>query len=131
MTLKLTSVIFLFLILHAPLALGQKCKGYLPKGPGRGGSAQASSGKGPTIKTKPQPEYTREAERHQALGRVVLCVVLHSNGKVRDDCVVKGLPYGLTKSAVDAAHRIRFEPAEEDGRPVSVTTLIEYEFSTY
>jgi TonB family protein len=129
--LKLTFVVFLFLILHAPLALGQKCKGYLPKGPDQGGNAQASSGKGPTIKTKPQAEYTREAERHQVQGTVVLRAVLHSTGKVRDVCVVKGLPHGLTKSAVDAAYRIKFEPAEKDGRPVSVTTLIEYQFSTY
>jgi TonB family protein len=83
------------------------------------------------IKVKPQPQYTKAALRRQVQGTVVLRIVLHSSGQVKDVCVVKGLPYGLTRRAVAAAYKIEFEPAVKDGRAVSVTTLIEYEFSTY
>lgn len=125
---QLTLVILLLLSFQCPQALGQaKCKGYLPKGPGRGGG----QGAGSLIKVKPQPQYTKEALRRQVQGTVILRIVLHSSGQVKDVCVIKGLPYGLTKRAVASAYKIEFEPAVKDGRAVSVTTLIEYQFNTY
>jgi TonB family protein len=99
-------------------------------GPGRGGGQRQHPGMA-IIKVKPQPQYTKTALRRQVQGTVILRVVLHSSGQVRDVCVVKGLPYGLTRRAVGAAYRIEFEPAMEEGRPVSKTILIEYDFSTY
>ena len=130
MMLQVTVITFLLLIFHAPLALGQKCKGYSPKGPGRAG-AQMNSGEGPRIKSKPEAEYTREARRRNIQGTVILRAVLHSTGKIKDVCVVQGLPYGLTKKAIEAAYKIEFEPARKEGRPVSYAMLIQYEFSKY
>jgi TonB family protein len=126
---QLPLLIILSLSFQAPQALGQaKCKGYSPKGPGRGGQGRPGMA---VIKVKPQPQYTKAALRHQVQGTVMLRVNLHSSGRVRDVCVVEGLPYGLTRRAVEAAYRIEFEPAVKEVRPVSVTTLIQYEFSTY
>jgi TonB family protein len=125
---QLPLLIILSLSFQAPQALGQvKCKGYSPKGPGRGGQRPGMA----VIKVKPQPQYTKAALRRQVQGTVTLRVILHSSGRVKDVCVVEGLPYGLTRRAVEAAYRIKFEPAVKEGRPVSVTTLIQYEFSTY
>jgi len=120
-------LIILALSFQVPHALGQtKCKG-LPTGPGRGTQRPG----GAVIKVKPKAEYTKAALRHQVQGTVILRVVLHSSGRVRDVCVVKGLPYGLTRRAVEAAYRIEFEPAVKEGRAISATTLVEYEFYTY
>jgi TonB family protein len=129
---QLPLVIILSLSFQASQALGQvKCKGYSAKGAGRGTGVGVGPGAGSLIKVKPQPGYTKAALRRQVQGTVVLRIVLHASGQVRDVCVVKGLPYGLTRRAVEAAYRIEFEPAVKEGRPVSVTTLIQYEFSTY
>jgi TonB family protein len=125
---QLALMIILALSFQAIHALGQtKCKGYSPMGPGRGGSWPG----GARIKVKPQPQYTKAALRRQVQGTVVLRAIFHSSGQVRDVCVVQGLPYGLTKRAVASAYKIEFEPAVKEGQPVSVTMLIQYEFSTY
>jgi TonB family protein len=135
---QLPLLLILSLSFHATQTLGQtKCKG-LTKGPARGGGGGGGGGGGNSatgsaakIKAKPEPKYTKGALRHQVQGTVILRVVLHSSGRVRDLCVVQGLPYGLTKQAVEAAYRIKFEPAVKDGQPVSVTMLVQYDFSTY
>jgi hypothetical protein len=41
------------------------------------------------------------------------------------------LPYGLTVKAIEAAQRIRFQPAVQNGRPVSVRGNLEFKFDTY
>jgi hypothetical protein len=38
---------------------------------------------------------------------------------------------GLVINSVDAARRIKFLPAEVDGKPVDVTKIVEYSFSIY
>lgn len=126
---QLPLLIVLSLSFQVPQTVGHtKCKG-LTKGPLRGGPSPGM-GTGAVIKVKPKAEYTKAALRRQVQGTVTLRVVLHSSGQVRDVCVVEGLPYGLTKRAVDAAYRIEFEPAVKEGHPISVTTLVQYEFSS-
>jgi hypothetical protein len=41
------------------------------------------------------------------------------------------LPYGLTEQAMEAARKMRFEPAMKNGIPYSVTKLVEYPFTLY
>ena len=127
-------LIVLSLTFQAPLAIAQtKCKGYKPPiGPGRGGGREWARQAGlPIINVKPGPKYTKAALRHQVNGTVLLRAVMHSSGQVREVCVITGLPYGLTKRAVEAAYKIEFEPAVKDGRPVSKTIQLEYNFNTY
>ena len=127
---ELLLLIILFLSFQAPQALGQaKCKGV-------GGLAEGTWARG--TETRHAGHQGQAAApvheggtRHQVEGSVTLRVILHSSGQVRDVCVVKGLPYGLTRRAVEAAYRIEFEPAVDEGRPVSKTILINYDFSTY
>ncbi len=131
---QLTLTIILCLSIQVPLALGQaKCKGYSPSGPGRGGGSPAMRRQAglPVITVKPEAVYTKAARKHQVNGTVLLKALLHSSGQVRDVCVVQGLPYGLTKRAVDAAYKMKFEPAVKEGRPLSATIQLEYNFNLY
>jgi TonB family protein len=81
------------------------------------------------ILEQPRPEYTDEARARKVEGKVVLEVFLSKDGSVQVGDVVRGLPYGLTEKAREAAMKIRFKPAEDGGRPVSVVRKVEYVFS--
>jgi TonB family protein len=61
--------------------------------------------------------------------KVILLVVFQADGKITGIKVIQGLPDGLTEKAVEAAQKIRFEPAMKDGVPVNVRAKIDYNFS--
>jgi TonB family protein len=103
--------------------------GGLPNGPDDGGSA-ILTGK-PTILYKERAKYTEEARRHLLQGTVVLSVVFGADGRLHDIRIIKGLPYGLTENAIEAAKNIRFQPAVRYGKPVSVRTVLEFNFALY
>jgi TonB family protein len=48
----------------------------------------------------------------------VLDVVFEAGGVVRVLGVAQGLGHGLDQAAIDAAKKIRFNPARRDGAPV-------------
>lgn len=91
----------------------------------------ASPGLYPAIRYKEKAIYTEEARNQKVNGTVVLRIVFSRQGKLIIVGVVRGLPYGLTESAIEAARKIRFTPAMKDGQPVSVRAHIEFNFSTY
>ena len=82
------------------------------------------------ILVKPSARLTAEALRNGTTGTVRLSVLLSSDGVVRDIRVIEGLPDGLTESAIDAASRIIFRPAEVDGFAVSQRVELEYGFDS-
>ena len=67
---------------------------------------------------KPSPEYTDEARNAHVEGTVTLDLEFGAAGDVRVLRVVSGLGHGLDEAAERAASRIRFKPAQADGRPV-------------
>jgi TonB family protein len=83
------------------------------------------------ILSNPVPLRTDEARRNNTVGTVVLRVVLEKSGEVTNIRVVQGLPDGLSEQAVEAARKIKFQPAIKDGRAVSQYLQIEYNFNTY
>lgn len=83
------------------------------------------------VLSKPEPQYTEDARRNQVTGTVVLRVVFASSGEVEQIRAMRSLPFGLTERAIAAARQIRFEPAKRDGRPVSVSMQLEYNFNLY
>ena len=83
------------------------------------------------VLAKPEPRYTAEARQAQVTGTVVLRVVFSADGIVRHILVLRGLPFGLTESAVEAARGVRFTPATIDGVPVSLFVRLEYNFHLY
>jgi TonB family protein len=100
-----------------------------PTGTGSGGSA-AISGK-PTILYTERAKYTEEARRERIQGTVVLSVVFGADGLLHDIRTLQGLPYGLTENAIEAAKKIRFQPAFRSGKPVNVRTVLEYNYALY
>jgi TonB family protein len=78
---------------------------------------------------KPKPVYTEEARRLKIEGEVLLEVIFTGAGEVKVLCVAKGLGHGLDEAAVQAATRMRFKPAERDGRKVDSPATARITFS--
>lgn len=83
----------------------------------------------PTIISQEKAKYTEDALQKGTEGTVVLSVIFAADGRITSIRVVRGLPYGLTEKAIEAAIKIRFKPALKDGNPVSVRGNIEFSFS--
>jgi len=77
---------------------------------------------------KPSPEYTDEARSARIEGTVTLDVEFTAKGDVRVVGVVRGLGHGLDEAAERAALRIRFKPAQSDGRPVDFRATVSITF---
>lgn len=85
----------------------------------------------PTTLYREAARYTQQARDNKVQGTVVLNLVFSKEGKIITVRVVRGLPDGLTESAIEAARKIRFKPALKDGQPVSVRGNVEFNFSLY
>jgi TonB family protein len=85
----------------------------------------------PTILYREKAKYTEEARQNKIQGTVVLNVVFNVNGTISDIRVIRGLPDGLTEKAIEAAKKIRFNPAVKSGTPVSVKGNLEFSFNLY
>ncbi len=85
----------------------------------------------PTITYKERAKYTEDARQNRIQGTVILSLILGADGRVFDIRVVRPLSHGLTEEAVQAAQKIRFIPAANKGRAVSVRMQIEYNFTLY
>lgn len=83
------------------------------------------------ILSKPRAPYTDIAKKNDVQGVVTLKITLLANGQIGAVSVVKGLPDGLTQSAIDAARQIKFEPKKVNGVAVSVTQEMSYNFNIY
>jgi TonB family protein len=80
------------------------------------------------FRSKPRPGYTLEARRKRKQGFVILKVALSSTGTISRVRVLRGLPFGLTESAIKAACKLEFKPAIKDGQSVSQWVTAEYVF---
>ncbi|MEK7829721.1 MAG: energy transducer TonB, partial [Acidobacteriota bacterium] len=114
-------------------------------GPGRGGNTGGddmrlgggrsvepmSASLRPTIIYRERAKYTEEARANKIQGTVVLSVVYTFDGRISEIRVVRGLPDGLSESAIEAAKKIRFQPAVKAGQPISVRGNIEFNFTLY
>ena len=96
---------------------------------------QASGAPAPTridrpveIVFKPAPEYTDEARGARIEGTVTLDLEFTAGGDVRVLRVVRGLGHGLDEAAERAALRIRFKPAQSDGRTVDSRATVHITF---
>ena len=76
-------------------------------------------------------DYTEEAMANRIEGKVVLDVVVLSDGKVGDVKVSESLDsiYGLDKNAVAAMKQWEFKPGTKDGKPVAVRVNVEVTFT--
>lgn len=79
-------------------------------------------------KKSPAP-YTDRARRNGIQGDVIVKVEFKADGTIGFVIPIQTLAYGLTESALDAARRISFSPAEKNGKPVSVIRTVNYNFA--
>ncbi len=114
-------------------------------GPGRGGNTGGGNmgigGGGsiepmtasvrPKILYQEKAKYTEEARQNKVQGVVMLSVIFSADGQIANIRVVRGLPDGLTEKAIEAAKKIRFQPAVKNGAPVSVRGTLEFSFNLY
>jgi TonB family protein len=98
---------------------------------GGGGIQPMSASLRPTILYKEKAKYTEEARQNKVQGTVVLNVVFTADARITSVRVVRGLPDGLTEKAIEAAQKIRFQPAVKNGAPVSVRGNLEFTFNLY
>jgi TonB family protein len=89
----------------------------------------------PAVKTlpveitfKPRPVYTDEGRQLKIEGEVLLDVVFTAAGQIRVVKVVHGLGHGLDESAVRAAEKIQFKPAQKEGQPADFEAVLHIEF---
>lgn len=83
------------------------------------------------ILNKPPPQYSEAARQDQVTGTVILFAILTADGKVTAIHPLKSRPRGLTEQAIKAARQITFIPAMKNGKPVSMSIQLEYNFNLY
>lgn len=83
------------------------------------------------ILSKPRAESTEESRKNQVQGTVILRVTFLADGTIGAVSPISGLPDGLTAQAIEAAKKIRFEPAMKDGKPITVVKQVQYTFTLY
>lgn len=79
------------------------------------------------IKADP-PMYTEVARQEGLQGIVILQALISEQGVVEDVEVIRGLPLGLTETAIEALRQWTFEPATLDGKPVAVFYNLTFNF---
>jgi len=85
----------------------------------------------PTILYREKAKYTEIARANRVEGAVILRALFARNGEMQNIRVIRGLPDGLTRKAIEAAQKIRFDPATRNGEPVSVWGNLEFTFYLY
>jgi TonB family protein len=74
------------------------------------------------------PDYSDAARAAGFSGKVILSIVVNTDGKIGSIYVLKGAPFGLTAKVIDAVQHWRFEPARNDHTPVPSRIPVETTF---
>ncbi len=82
----------------------------------------------PVALSKPQPEYSEEAQKAKWQGAVLLSLVVDETGKPANIKVVRPLGLGLDEKAIEAVQQWQFRPGMKDGTPVPVQAQVEVTF---
>lgn len=85
----------------------------------------------PTVLYREKAKYTEDARLNKVEGSVLLTIVFGADGRIHDIRTVRGLSHGLTESAIEAAQKIRFHPAVQNGKPMPVRATLEFNFALY
>lgn len=80
---------------------------------------------------KPKPAYTDDARQNGIQGAVKVNVVFRANGEIGEMTVLSKLDGGLVRNVADAIRKIKFLPAEVNGKSVDVSRIVEYTFTIY
>ncbi|HYU31122.1 MAG TPA: energy transducer TonB, partial [Thermoanaerobaculia bacterium] len=66
------------------------------------------------------PVYTEVARKARVTGVVIVEAIIDERGDVTNARVLKGLPMGLDRAALEAVQHWKFRPAQFQGRAVKV-----------
>ena len=75
------------------------------------------------------PLYTEAARRTGTQGVVIVEATIDRTGRVLEARVLRGLPFGLSESALSAVESWRFEPSTLNGKPINVRYRVVVNFS--
>jgi TonB family protein len=84
--------------------------------------------KAPVVIRRVEPVYSEEARKERISGIVILEALIDKSGMVKDAVVLKGLPDGLSDSALNALKQWQFQPATLNGEPVDVIFNLTFNF---
>lgn len=82
----------------------------------------------PKVISRVEPVYPEEAKKDRISGIVILALTITEDGSVSELRVVKALPHGLDRAAVEAVSQWKFEPARREGKPVEATFNVTINF---
>lgn len=83
----------------------------------------------PQIIGRVDPRYTETARRARVTGVAVVEALIDWEGCVRSPRILKGLPMGLDKAALEAVRHWTFEPATLEDEPVAVFYVLTVNFT--
>jgi protein TonB len=75
------------------------------------------------------PVYPKELKDQKISGTVTLSVLIDDQGVVQDATVVKTTNDAFSKPAIDAVRKWKFNPAQQDGKPVALRVSIPIKFT--
>lgn len=85
-------------------------------------------GEQPTFYQRLKPEYTLEAEAAGITATVEVEAVFQADGKIGEVAVVRWAGFGLDESAVATVKKLRFKPARQAEKDVTIRGLVRYNF---
>ena len=78
------------------------------------------------ILEKPKPTYPEIKGTVHVQGTITLRVEFRDDGTIGKIAPISTLPYGFTERAIEAAKKIKFEPAIQDSKPITVVKTVLY-----
>ena len=91
-------------------------------------STAAAELSGPTALRKVDPKYPPELRDKRVEGEVVLYAVIRANGTVDSIQLLQGIDPTLDANAMQAFVQWKFKPAERQGVPVDIETVVRIPF---
>ena len=79
----------------------------------------------------PEPLYPKPARNRKVQGTVIISTVVSMEGRPLSVRVKRSPDADLSKAAVDAIQRWRFQPGTLNDQPVEVAVVIEFGFRSY
>jgi protein TonB len=83
---------------------------------------------GPTALRKVDPKYPPELRDKRVQGEVILYAVIRADGSVDSIQLVRGIEPTLDANAMQALAQWKFRPAERQGVPVDIETVVRIPF---
>ena len=76
--------------------------------------------KAPIVQHRVDPVYPDMARKTRVAGIVIVEAIINKDGSVEQVKVIKGLPMGMSESAIEAVKQWKFKPGTLNGEPVEV-----------